>query len=81
MSYSSGLRHALLTVKEYEDNNLEKLVHDFLAENEISTKDLRFNFVIDRRLYHYLRWKSYKTRKTKAEVVRDLLDKDMKDKD
>ncbi|HEU4913795.1 MAG TPA: hypothetical protein VFT16_00105 [Candidatus Saccharimonadales bacterium] len=66
----------------YDSNNLEAIVKEFLEENVIDTKDLRFNFFLDRPTYNYLRWMSSKTGKTKAEIVRSLLQKEMnKDND
>lgn len=76
-SYVSGIRNELLTVKEYNDSNLEDHILEFIRENTIAKKDLRFNFVIDRQLHNHLRMQSFKTGKTKAEIVRDLLVKDM----
>jgi hypothetical protein len=65
----------------YDDKTLESAVKDFLDENIIDTKDLRFNFFLDRPTYNYLRWKSSKTGKTKAEIVRALLQREMERED
>jgi hypothetical protein len=80
ISYAVGLKDDLITPRTYNDETLEKIVTDFLKDNEVKNKDLRFNFVIDRKIYNHLRLKSFQTGKTKAEVVRDLLLKDL-DKD
>ena len=79
-SYAAGIVNELATVRTYDEDNLDKVVEDFLNENTIAKKDLRFNFVIDRQLHNHLRLQSFKTGKTKAEVVRDLLLKDMEAK-
>ena len=79
MSYATGVKNDLLVVKGYDENDIHGLITSFLEENSISTKDLRFNFVIDNKIYNHLRWKSFKTKKTKAEVVRELLMKDISD--
>jgi hypothetical protein len=78
-SYAHGIKSKLVSYCTYDDDNLESLVGAFIEENTINTKDLRFNFVIDRQIHNHLRWRSYKTGKTKAEVVRDLLQRDMED--
>lgn len=57
----------------YNDKNIKKLIGDFLKENDIQAKDMRFNFFIDRPIYNYLRWAAYKTGKTKAEILRELV--------
>lgn len=76
-SFINGLKHPLLTRGEYDAENLAEIVIDFIQQNTVSSKDLRFNFVIDRQIYNYLRWRSHTSGKTKAEVVRDLLLKDI----
>jgi len=49
----------------------------FLKENDVSTKDLRFNFFIDRKIHNYLRWVSYKTGKPRSEIIRELLNREI----
>ena len=63
--------------KEYADKNVKTIVKKFLADNDIQTKDMRFNFFIDRPIYNYLRWAAHKTGKTKAEILRDLVSKEI----
>jgi hypothetical protein len=78
-SYASGIENDLVTFKVYDsDLALEKHVEDFLKENTVKNKDLRFNFVLDRQIYNHLRQRSFSTGRTKAEIVRDLLIEDMK---
>jgi hypothetical protein len=76
-SYVTGIKHDLLTIKKYDDAEVQKIVEDFIKANTLKNKDLRFNFVIDRHIYNHLRLKSFRSGKTKAEVVRDLLIDDM----
>lgn len=77
-TYALGIKHQLLISRTYTDENLEATIEEFIKENTIKKKDLRFNFVIDRQIYNHLRLKSFQTGKTKAEFVRDLLIEDMK---
>jgi hypothetical protein len=76
-SYAAGIKSDFITLRTYNDQTLERMVKDFMKENEMQTKDLRFNFVIDRKIYNHLRLRSFKSGKTKAEIVRDLLLKDL----
>lgn len=75
----SGISTPLGFIKSvvYNPESLDKVLKDFFAENTVDTKDLRFNFFLDRPIYSYLQWKSTKTGKTKAEVVRSFLQKGM----
>jgi predicted DNA-binding protein len=59
---------------------VEKIL-PFLEDNNISTKDMRFNFFIDRPIYNYLRWAALRTGKTKAEILRELVQREIKNKD
>lgn len=61
----------------YNKESLQSIIKDFLNENVLETKDLRFNFFLDRQTYNYLRWMSSKTGKTKAQIMRSLLQKEM----
>lgn len=76
-SYANGIKHKYASFKKYNDENVAKFVEDFIKENTVKTKDLRFNFVIDRQIHTHLRSRSFETGKTKAEILRDLLVKDM----
>lgn len=79
-SYAAGLTNELITLKKYDPTNLGRLIEDFIKANILKVKDLRFNFVIDRQIHNHLRLKSFRTGRTKAEVLRDLLLKDMENK-
>ncbi len=76
----SGLRTPTGFVKSvrYDSTTLPVVVNDFLKENTIRANDLRFNFVLDRQTYNYLRWTSSETGKTKAQIIRALLQREMK---
>lgn len=75
---SQGISDPLFLRKEYAGReDLHKIVTDFIEDHTYKTKDLRFNFVLDPPLYNHIRWKSFKTKKTKAEIVRELLIEDM----
>lgn len=76
--FGSGVTDELLTVRQYRSNqDLEDIVAQFLEDNTLTTKDMRFNFFIDRQIYNYLRWASAKTGKTKSELLRSLLEKEI----
>lgn len=80
-TFGSGISSDLVRFAEYDDNNLEKIISDFLRDNTIDTKDMRFNFFINRPIYNYLRWASFKTGKTKAEILRELVEREIKNRE
>ena len=61
----------------YTSENLGATIEKFIHDNDIQSKDMRFNFFIDRKIYNYLRWASFKTGKTKAEILRDLVENEI----
>lgn len=73
-----GIKHKLLAVHHYDtQEELAKIVSKFVKDNTIATKDLRFNFFIDRQIYSYLREASYETGKNKSEIIRELLEQEI----
>ena len=73
-----GIKHKLLSVEHYDNaDELKKIVNKFIKANTIATKDLRFNFFIDRQIYSYLREVSYETGKNKSEIIRELLENEI----
>lgn len=76
--FISGISNKYLTVKKYStEEELEALITSFIKQNTIPQNDLRFNMILDRRIYKYLRYKSYETGKNKSEIVRDVLERAM----
>jgi hypothetical protein len=77
-----GIKHKLLSIHHYDNvEDLKKIVNKFIKANTIATKDLRFNFFIDRQIYTYLREVSYETGKNKSEIIRELLEKEIDKQD
>ena len=73
-----GIKHKMLTVQHYDtQDELKKIVDKFIKTNTLSSKDLRFNFLIDRQIYSYLREVSYETGKNKSEIIRELLEQEI----
>lgn len=80
-AFVTGVEDGWVKHEEYDENSLDKIIKSFLEENDISTKDMRFNFFIDRPIYNYLRWSSLKTGKTKAEILRELVQQEIDKKE
>lgn len=74
-----GIRNKLFRLVEYKSKqDLDSVIATFMQDNTITTKDLRFNFFIDRQIYNYLRSVSYETGKNKSEIIRDLIEREIK---
>lgn len=77
-SFASGIKSDFVKFEKYQKNKeIEGVVEEFLSENSIENKDLRFNFFIDKKIYNYLRWASYKSHKSKSEILRELVNKEI----
>ncbi|HYG83562.1 MAG TPA: hypothetical protein VD907_01650 [Verrucomicrobiae bacterium] len=79
--FYTGLSSDFLYSEKYTNDNLQEIIAKFLQDNTIETKDMRFNFFIDRAIYNYLRWASFKSGKTKAEVLRELVQREINKED
>jgi hypothetical protein len=77
-AFVTGIEDGWVEHAEYTEKNLEDIVEKFLQHNQITVKDMRFNFFIDRRIHNYLRFAAFKSGKTKAEVVREIIRADIK---
>jgi hypothetical protein len=77
-TFMSGVKSKLISVKEYRtEDELRTIVTKFIKQNNVAEKDLRFNMILDRRIYKYLRDTSYETGKNKSQIVRELLERDI----
>ena len=76
-AFVTGIDDGWVKHCEYTEEDIDAIVNNFLQENDITTKDMRFNFFIDRSIYNYLRWSALKTGKTKAEILRELVNREI----
>lgn len=76
-SFNVGIDNTFVERRAYNDKTVNEIVTNFIKKNTIETKDLRFNFFIDRDIYNYLRWASVRTGKTKAEILRELVTREI----
>jgi predicted house-cleaning noncanonical NTP pyrophosphatase (MazG superfamily) len=77
----SGIADELMSIETYAgEDDLDKVVNKFIKDNHMTAKDMRFNFFIDRPIHNYLRWAAFKTGKTKAEVLRGLVQREIESK-
>lgn len=79
--FATGIADSWIKSAVYDEETLESILEAFLQENDITTKDMRFNFFIDRQIYNYLRWSAFKTGKTKAEILRELVAREIEKSD
>lgn len=74
--FASGIETGI-EYRKYTEESVAEILVTFLKNNDIAIKDMRFNFFIDRPIYNYLRWAAQKTGKTKAEILRELVQQEI----
>lgn len=74
--FASGIE-AGIDYQKYTPETVDSILTKWLRDNDIDTKDMRFNFFINRSIYNYLRWTALKTGKTKAEILRNLVEREI----
>jgi len=80
-TFSSGIVSDFVRLVNYSESDVRDFITEFISENNIENKDLRFNFFIDRQIYNYLRWAAYKTGKNKSEILRELVTREIEKKE
>lgn len=81
-AFVTGVEDGWVRHEVYQSGNeAAAKVQQFLKDNTINTKDMRFNFFIDRNIYNYLRWESFKTGETKSEILRKLVQREISKQD
>ena len=72
-----GIDEEAVQTKLYDNDTLNSVVLSFLKEYDVSTKEKRFNLMLDRKLQNYLTLAAKKAGKTRSQLVRELIVCDM----
>lgn len=72
-----GIDEEAVQTKLYNAGTLDTIVLGFLKEFDITTKEKRFNLMLDRKLQNYLTWAAKSTGKTRSQIVRELIVSEM----
>lgn len=74
--YITGFTDPLLSYKTYStEDELGRILTNFLKKNTVHTKDLRFNIMLDRKIAKYLDEQSQSSGKNKSDIIRDVIKK------
>jgi hypothetical protein len=81
-SYLEALQLPFLTVKDYTPKNYKEILEEFIGLSSMEQGLQRYNIVLDAKQKHYLDWASYHFKKSRSEIIRELIDnKILTDKD
>lgn len=73
-SYLEALQTPLLTLRQYTKGNFKEIIDEFLGIAEIGLGQQRYNIVLDKRQKYYLDWAASEYKKSRSEILRDLVD-------
>lgn len=73
-----GEDNPLLMIARYDDVTLESVLDGFFNKYVINKNELRFNLLLDRETQMYLDYRSYQTGKSKARLIRDMINNEMR---
>jgi len=70
--FLSGMQSPLLEYKIYKQDQLEKIIRDFIKKKS-QIDNVRLNFVVEREVSNRLDWLSFRTKLSKTEIIRRAL--------
>lgn len=77
-SYLEALDSPLLSITTYSLNNYKDILDEFLGYADLESGLRRYNIMLDRQQKYYLDWACTKYKKSRSELMRDLLDERIK---
>ncbi|MCX6783958.1 MAG: hypothetical protein NT141_02725 [candidate division WWE3 bacterium] len=76
-SYIEALDSPYLTLKTYTLVNYKDIIAEFLNYSSLEDGDGRYNIVLKKRQKYFLDWAASKYKKSRSEIIRDLLNEQM----
>lgn len=73
----ASMDEEIIRLVVYTEKTLETELVKFINLNKPQSKDLKFNFFVNRKIMNYLNWASMHTGDTKSEIIRKLLIKEI----
>ena len=76
-TFAAGIESDLITLREYTPKNLKIILSDFFTKAQKGGEKIRFNFFIDKNIENYLDWATFTYKKSKADILRELVNDQM----
>ncbi len=74
-SYIDAVQSEYLTVRDYTWENYKKVLDEFIEYSMVPESGQRYNIVLGKKQKQYLDEMSYKTKKSRSQIIRELIDK------
>ncbi len=78
-SYLEALKSPYLTVKDYTAKNFKEVIDEFIDYSRLEQGNQRYNIVLNHKQKHFLDWASAKYKRSRSEILRDLVDQQIED--
>lgn len=76
-SYIESIKDPNLTIKTYDLDSLDSIIKKFIKFNSFKNIQGRYNIVLESKQKYYLDWLSNKDSKSRSQIIRDLIDKEI----
>ncbi len=73
-SFGTNIDSELISFKRFSEDTFEESIKAFVRNYCLMGKPKRFSFFIDQRIHNFLRGEAFAKDKTKAEILRDIID-------
>lgn len=74
-AFGASIDSDLIRYRSYSQETVADAIQNFIQDSTFKGKQKRFNFFVDQRIYNYLKGAAFAQGKTKAEVLRGLVEK------
>lgn len=78
-SYIEAIDSPYLTLRDYSSANYQDVIDEFIGYSKLETGKGRYNIVLDRKQKYYLDWASKYYKKSNSALIREMIDKRIKD--
>lgn len=78
-SYIEALDSPYLTLKTYTPSNFKDIISEFLNYSSLEEGEGRYNIILQKRQKYFLDWAAAKYKKSRSEIIRNLLNEQMKE--
>ncbi|HUW22136.1 MAG TPA: hypothetical protein VMW41_05745 [Candidatus Bathyarchaeia archaeon] len=77
-SYIEALESRFLTVKLYDLKSYQAIIDEFIGYCKLEKGYSRYNIVLDKSQKYFLDWAANKYRKSRSQIIRNLISKEIK---
>lgn len=77
-SFGTNIDSELISFKKFSEDTFKQTINEFIRNYCLMGKPTRFSFFIDQKIHNFLRGEAFAKNKTKAEVLREIIEEHIK---